>query len=114
MPTPESTDYPAGMPDVDLDTYVRANDRDSAYVEQTKVRAAQLVATKVATVAVPESVLSAAILEVGANLFQRRVAAIGTSNYGDPELAQSGMRPALDPMTPAWPLLRPYLGPGLA
>lgn len=114
MPATESTDYPAGMPDVDLASYVRASDRDTAYVVETKVRAAQLVADRVSAAAVPESVLSAAILEVGANLYQRRVAAIGTTNYGDPETAISGMRPALDPMTPAWPMLRPYLGPGLA
>lgn len=110
----ESTDYPAGMPDVDLATYVRASSHDAAFVQETKERAAQLVSTKVGTVAVPESVLSAAILEVGANLFQRRVSMIGATGYGDPETSVPGMRPALDPITPAWPMLRPYLGPGLA
>ena len=114
MTATESTDYPAGMPDVDLAAYVRASDRDAAYVDETKVRAAQLVSTKVGAAVVPESVLSAAILEVGSNLYQRRVAMIGQVNYGDPETAVPGMRPALDPMTPAWPMLHPYLGPGLA
>lgn len=114
MTVPESPAYPVGMPDVDLAGYVRASDRDATYVDETKQRAAQLVADRVGTADVPEPVLSAAILEVGANLYQRRVSAIGSTNYGDPETAISGMRPALDPMTPAWPMLRPYLGPGLA
>ena len=114
MTATESTDYPAGMPDVDLASFVRASDRDTTFVQQTEVRAAQLVSDKVGSAIVPESVLSAAILEVGANLYQRRVSSIGTTGYGDPETMGNPMRPALDPMTPAWPLLRPYLGPGLA
>lgn len=114
MTATESTDYPAGMPDVDLAGYVRASERDHAYVEETKARAAQLVSDKVGAATVPKTVLSAAILEVGANLYQRRVSAIGTTNYGDPETMGNPMRPALDPLTPAWPMLRPYLGPGLA
>lgn len=114
MTETESTDYPVGMPDVDLAGYVRASERDAPFVEESKARAAQLVSDKVGDADVPESVLSAAILEVGANLYQRRVSSIGTANYGDPETMGNPMRPALDPMTPAWPMLRPYLGPGLA
>lgn len=114
MTATESTEYPAGMPDVDLADYVRASDRDAPYVTETKVRAAQLVSDKVGSAVVPEPVLSAAILEVGANLYQRRVSAIGTTNYADPETMGNPMRPALDPLTPAWQMLRTYLGPGLA
>lgn len=114
MTETESTDYPAGMPTVDLQTYVRANARDTAFVTQCEERAAHLVAKKIGDNTVPESVLSAAILEVAANLYQRRVSAIGTTNYADPETMGNPMRPALDPLTPAWPILRSYLGPGLA
>lgn len=114
MTATENTDYPAGMPDVDLASFVRASERDTPFVDECKARAAQLVSDKVDAAPVPESVLSAAILEVGANLYQRRVSSIGATNYGDPETMGNPMRPALDPMTPAWPMLRPYLGPGLA
>ena len=110
----ESTDYPAGMPEVDLQTYVRANDRDSVFVGECEARAAHLVADKIGSATVPKLVLSTAILEIAANLYQRRVSAIGTTNYTDPETMGNPMRPALDPFTPAWPILRPYLGPGLA
>lgn len=110
--TPEA--YPAGMPPVDLSAYVRASDRDEAFVTECAARAAHLVSDKLGAATVPTSVVSTAILEVGANLYQRRVSAIGANNYGDPETMGNPMRPALDPFTPAWPILRPYLGPGLA
>lgn len=110
----ESTDYPQGMPDVDLQSYVRAADRDREFVTDCQQRAARLVADKIGAATVPKSVLSTAILEVGANLYQRRVSTIGTTNYGDPETLGNPMRPALDPLTPAWPVLRPYVGPGIA
>ncbi|WP_114856467.1 hypothetical protein [Brachybacterium sp. YJGR34] len=112
----ESTaaEYPPGMPTVDLQHYVRASQHDSAFVTECETRAAQLVADKVGTATVPPAVLSTAILEVAANLYQRRQSSIGTQSFGDPETLGNPMRPALDPLTPAWPLLRPYLGPGLA
>lgn len=114
MTATESTPYPTGAPAVDLARYVRANDRDAEFTDECAARAAQLVLDKIGDAIVPESVLSVAILEVGANLYQRRQSSIGTTSYGDPETLGNPMRPALDPMTPAWPLLRPYLGPGLA
>ena len=110
----ESTDYPAGMPDVDLASFVRASDRDEDFVKACEARARALIAARVGDTPVPESIIWAAVLEVGANLYQRRVSSIGTTNYSDPETLGNPMRPALDPMTPAWPLLRPYLGPGIA
>lgn len=97
-----------------LTAYVRASDRDRAFVGECADRAVTLVASRVGEQKVPDSVLSAAHLEVGANLYQRRASAIGTTNYGDPETMGNPMRPALDPMTPAWPLLRPHIGPGIA
>lgn len=114
MTATEGTDYPAGMPTVDLAQYVRGSAADEPFLSETAARAAQLVSEKVGAVEVPESVLSAAILEVGANLYQRRVSSIGTTSFGDPETMGNPMRPALDPITPAWHLLRPYLGPGIA
>lgn len=97
-----------------LTAYVRASTKDRAFIAQCADRAVELVSSRVGEQQVPTSVLSAAHLEVGANLYQRRASAIGTTNYSDPETFGNPMRPALDPMTPAWPMLRPYLGPGLA
>lgn len=114
MTATESTAYPPGAPMVDLANYVRANGRDAEFIAECEARAAQLVMDKIGDALVPDAVLSAAILEVGANLYQRRQSSIGTTSYGDPETLGNPMRPALDPLTPAWPLLRPYLGPGLA
>ena len=97
-----------------LSAYVKASDRDQEFVQACEARARAIVASRVGSAEVPPVIIWGAVLEVGANLYQRRVSLMGTSNYNDPELAVPGMRPALDPMTPAWPLLRPYLGPGLA
>lgn len=110
----ESMAYPPGLPEVDLAGYVLAAGRDAEFVNECKARAAQLVSDRIGDATVPEAVLSAAILEVGANLYQRRVSTIGTTGFGDPETMGNPMRPALDPLTPAWPMLRPYVGPGIA
>jgi len=114
MTETESTAYPPDMPQVDLDGYVRASGRDAQFITETAARAAQLVKDKIGDADVPDAVLSAAILEVAANLYQRRQSSIGTTSYGDPEIMGNPMKPALDPLTPAWPLLRGYIGPGLA
>lgn len=113
MTTPSSTEATEALA-TKLFTYVRANERDRDYLNDCATRAIALVAGRVGEATVPASVLEGAQLEVAANLYQRRASATGTSNFGDPEAMGNPMRPALDPMTPAWPLLRPYLGPGLA
>ena len=97
-----------------LFAYVSASERDRPFVAECAASADKMLADRVGDRQVPESVLSTARLEIGANLYQRRISTIGAANYGDPATSIPGMRPALDPMTPAWPLLRPYLGPGLA
>lgn len=111
--------------------YVRADQRDQTFVTECATEATALVLTRVTGAPVPEenpptieetaaatgipaAVLHKAILEVGANLYQRRVSAIGRPGYTDPETMGNPHRPALDPLTPAWPLLRPYLRPGIA
>ena len=115
MTATESTpEYPEDMPAVNLASYVGASQHDQQFIEATAAVAAAMVQKRIGSSYVPPSVLSAAILAVGANLWQRRVSTIGTTAYGDPETMGNPMRPALDPMTQAWPLLRPYIGPGIA
>lgn len=97
-----------------LQAYVRADARDLSFVAECATTARELVAGRVGTATVPESVLRTAVLEVGSNLYQRRVSRVGTPSFGDPEVMGNPHRPALDPMTPAWPILRPYLDPGIA
>lgn len=61
----------------------------------------------------PPAVLDRATLEVAADLFHRKkarngVTAFDTSDGGDT------VRINRDPMAAAWPILRPYLAPGIA
>lgn len=107
-------DWPAGMPEVDLATYVRSSGREQTIVAGIAVTAATMVAEHVGAAEVPDAVLSQAILAVGANLYQKRTSTIGTGSFGEAELAGNPMRPALDPLTLAYPLLRAYTGPVIA
>lgn len=107
-------DWPAGMPQVDLATYVMSNGREQTLVDGLALSAATMVAKRIGSAVVPDAVLSQAILAVGANLYQKRTSTIGTGSFGEAELAGNPMRPALDPMTQAWPLLSPFVGPVIA
>lgn len=102
------------MAETSLSDYVRADPRDEAFVQECADTASQLVGERVGAADVPAQVRSQAVLEVGANLYQRRLNRQGAPSFTDPEMMASPHRPALDPMTPAWPLLRPYLEPGIA
>ncbi|WP_165544504.1 hypothetical protein [Schaalia vaccimaxillae] len=63
----------------------------------------------------PDEIRRAATLEVGANLFNRRASSRDSATGVDADTAPAFFRPALDPLTPAWPLLAPYLrGTGIA
>lgn len=106
--------WPDEMPEVDLGTYVRSNGREANLVSELATAAATMVAKRIGSAEVPDAVLSQAILAVGANLYQKRTSATGTGSFNDAELVGNPMRPALDPMTQAWPLLSPYLGPAIA
>lgn len=99
---------------VDLAAYVRADPRDSEFVQQCTDTATGMVERRIGEIDVPEAVRDQAILEVAANLYQRRQSAAGTRSFTDPEMLGNPHRPALDPMTPAGPILQPYLGPGIA
>ncbi|WP_428639688.1 hypothetical protein [Schaalia sp.] len=98
-----------------LAAYVLADPSDSEHVGACAQAATLLVDQKIASVRVPEEIRQAAILEVAANLFNRRASARDSATAVDADTAPAFFRPALDPMTPAWPLLAPYLtGPGIA
>lgn len=90
-----------------LAEYVNAHPDE--YISECAASAAALIDHYTRGAQIPVPVRQQAILEVGANLYRRR-----THNQdGGATLGLDGapgyFRPALDPITPAWPLLRPYM-----
>ncbi|MCB4209166.1 hypothetical protein [Arthrobacter sp. UM1] len=87
----------------------------SAESELTRDCAAQaetLVAQHIGTASVPEAILARAVLEVGADLYHRQRARLGVVGLDGPDVQP--LRVRTDPMTAAYPLLRPYLAPVIA
>lgn len=96
-----------------LVAYVNAAPGDD-YIEQCATAAHDLITAKIGTHTVPAPILMQAFLEVGANLFNRRSHTRDTSTGLEADTTPAFFRPALDPMTPAWPILSPYIhGPGV-
>ena len=93
----------------DLAAYVLADSSDLDFVTECAHTATCLVENKIGRARVPDSVRKAAILEVGANLFNRRMSSRDSATGVDADTSPAFFRPALDPLTPAWPLLRPFL-----
>ena len=97
-----------------LAEYVQAPPEDAGFIDQCEKAATDIVAARTGGVAIPEAVLAAATLEVAANLYNRRTSRRDLGVFGDAETAAPYQRPALDPFTPALPILRPYLPPPVA
>jgi hypothetical protein len=95
----------------DLATYVGVGE-DDPIVKSSYLTAVDLVAGYVGTSTVPETILARAVLEVGSELYHRKNAPNGVSNFQTFEAAP--IRVARDPMVAARPLLTPYLLPGFA
>lgn len=96
-----------------LRQYVKATAHD-LFADECQATAEQLVNDHIGTVAgVPAEVRWAAVLEVGADLWNRRTARNGVITVGAEERAQA-VRVSRDPLAAARPILRPYLGPGIA
>jgi len=88
------------------------------YIEASASEAAELVTQArkrpgVAELAtVPAHVLARAELEVGADLYWRKASRNGVATTGqDATGTPIIVRINRDPMTMAWPLLRPFIGP---
>lgn len=107
----------------DLTKWVGAPTTDSAIVEDCLATAISSVNTHIYgpllpgplpehPANVPADIYDRAILEVGAELYHRKNAPNGISQFAD--LSGNPTRVARDAMTPAYPLLRPYLGGGFA
>ena len=87
-----------------LAQYVGALPDDSEYVEMCWDDAYQLVTNFVGTRDVPEQIFERAVLECGSELFHRRQAPNGISQFASYDGAP--IRIARDPMTPAYAILR--------
>lgn len=65
-------------------------------------------------VLVPHSVYRRALLEVAADLYHRRSARNGIAGFEDSDITPAPVRINRDPLVPARPILRPWLGVGIA
>jgi hypothetical protein len=100
------------MTAADLQDYVGASSLDGSLVEACWEEATALVARYVGTSVVPAVIVRRACLEVGAELFARRGAPSGISQFQDD--GGASIRLARDPMTGAYTILAPFVGPGIA
>lgn len=62
----------------------------------------------IGTTSVPSAVIDQAVLQVASELFHRRSAPNGISQFAD--LSGNPVRVARDPMVAAYDILRPYVG----
>ena len=91
----------------DLKAYVGASANDDAYVEECWDTAKDLVANYIVSAKVPVGVLKRCYLEVGSELFHRRSAPMGISQYSAYDGAP--IRIARDPLAGVYPLLNRYM-----
>ena len=102
------------MSSADLKAYVGSTAAvDDSFVESCWDEASELVAAYVGGTVVPGFVMDRAILEVGAELFHRRSAPGGITQFATLE-GPSPVRMARDPMLGAYPILDRYLPGGFA
>ena len=91
----------------DLKAYVGASSNDDAYVEECWNTSKELVASYIASTKVPVAVLKRCYLEVGSELFNRRNAPMGVSQYATYDGAP--INTARDPLVGVYPLLNRYM-----
>lgn len=94
----------------DLKNFVGASDMDDAYVEQCWNEAVAHVSTFVGNHDVPSAILNRCFIEAGSELYHRRSAPMGVSQFAS--FDGSAIRVARDPLQGVYPLLRPYVGLG--
>ena len=91
----------------DLKAYVGSSDIDDTFVEECWDTARDLIASYVQSVTVPPHVLKRCYLEVGSELYHRRSAPMGVSQYATYDVAPIGI--ARDPLVGVYPLLNRYM-----
>lgn len=91
----------------DLKAYVGSSDVDDAFVEDCWDTAEDLIASYVQSTKIPAQVLKRCNLEVGSELYHRRSAPMGVSQYATYDGAP--IRIARDPLIGVYPLLNRYM-----
>jgi hypothetical protein len=101
-----------------LTTYVKpgassVSTGDASFLESCADEAVALVARHAGTdiVVIPVSVLTRAYVEVASELYNRRSAPNGITQFAAPD--GSAVRVARDPLVAAYPLLSPFMRPGI-
>lgn len=95
-----------------LRTYVNCSENQMPYVESCWDEATALVLNYVGGATVPASVVERACLECGSELFHRKSAPNGITQFAG--LDGAAIRVSRDPMIGAYAILRPFVGPGIA
>lgn len=97
-----------------LKSYVGAHgNADDDFIDACYHEAVALVTSYVAGATVPAEVLNRAYLECGSELYHRRSAPNGISQFASMDGGQV-MRVARDPLIGVYPITRPYVGFGIA
>lgn len=105
---------PPALPDINLGEYLgETSAAEAGIIAECEATALQLVTAHVGTATVPTEVLRTAVREVGADLFHRRKSRNGVTTFAGVDGA-TPVRLNRDPLTAAYPILRPYLPAVLA
>lgn len=91
----------------DLKAYVGSSDMDDTFVEDCWETAQDMVASYVKSAKVPSRVLKRAYMEVGSELYHRRSAPMGVTQYATYDGA--AIRVARDPLIGVYPILNRYM-----
>lgn len=92
--------------------YVGAGSVDPEFVKDCWERAVALVDRYVGQKLVPAPILQLAYVQTGSELYARKDAPSGAQGWADG--TPNPVRLAKDPMTSVYPLLRPFVGWGIA
>lgn len=106
-----TTPEPAPATVQDLAAFVNGTADD--YTGACLLEAVALVATHTSGRTVPDEIARRAVLEVGADLYHRRKARNGVTGFDTGDGGEI-VRINRDPMAAAYPLLKPYVAPGIA
>ena len=84
---------------------------EGAFVDQVLTSARLMVGNYIGQVSVPSTIVDQAVLTVASELFHRRSAPNGIAQFAS--MDGSPVRVAKDPMNSVYPLLMPFLKPGI-
>jgi len=115
-PETETVQATAPLPGADpaaLATYLGDVEADDFLTQCVQV-ATEMVTTHIGAAQIPTPVVARAVLEVAAELWNRRTAPNGVASFGDGAGGVIPMRVARDAMVAARPLLAPWIGLGIA